>query len=239
METKAVKPRSWPKLFVKLLVLAVLTVAVVVPSLTVSNFCNHVEKFNFYLKTDDSVGTNRELAQFHYFYTLSAKWHIQLLADKYLFTDSPFYESADTFLTGNWQEVRNQLKDKTDDPRSYPYGLAKFRQAQAEYQATHKIKPPLNFVMTEVRQDFERDLRNCLRVSEYLDCFDRVWNYDLASNKNDAEEALKQPGKMPGFILGPLKENEEDGPGKPPGDFPYGGRLDEKQSGGGGQKKRP
>lgn len=238
MSVKIVKGRSWIKLFVKLFLLTVVTIAVVAPALTVRNFCGHVKKFNFYLKTGDSVGTKRELEQLHYFYVLSGKWKVQWLADKYFFNDAPFYETDDLYLIEDWKEVRNKLKDKLDDPRSYPYGNAKFRQAQAEYRATRKIEAPLNFVMTEVREDFERDLRSCLKVSEYLECYDRVWNFDLAGNKKDAEEALKQPN-MPGeFILGPLKE-KEDGPGEPPGKFPAGGKLDDEKPGSGGQRKRP
>ena len=190
--TKMHPAKSWLKLFIKLFCLAVLTVTVCVSALTIVDFSKHVEKFNFYLKTGDSVGTKRELEHLHYFYVLSGKWKVQWLADKYLFNDAPFYQAADTNLIENWEEVRNTLKDKLDDPRAYPYGNAKFRQAQAEYRAVHKIEAPLKFVMTEVRADFERDLRNCLKVSEYLQCFDRVWNYDLASNKKEAEEAGKE-----------------------------------------------
>lgn len=238
MRTKALKTRSWVRLFIKLFFLAAITLAIVVPAFTVVNFCEHIKRFNFYLKMGDSVGTKIELGQMHYFYVLSGKWKVQWLADRYLFGGAPFYEVADTYLVGDWEGVKTRLKDKLDDPRSYSYGNAKFRQAQAEYRATHKIEAPLNFVMTEVRQDFERDLRNCLKVSEYLECWDRVWNFDMAGNKKDAEEALKQP-KMPDeFMLGPLKE-KEDGPGKPPGKFPAGEKLDEKQPGGSGPKRRP
>ncbi|OGN02579.1 MAG: hypothetical protein A2651_00150 [Candidatus Yanofskybacteria bacterium RIFCSPHIGHO2_01_FULL_42_12] len=239
MKTKAVKTRSWVRLIAKLLLLAVIAVAVAVPTLTIRDFCDHVKKFNFYLQMGDSVGTEEELGQLHYFYALSAKWRIQWLADRYLFTDAFFYEVADTYLTENWEEVRNKLKDKQEDPRSFLYGIAKFRQAQVQYRATHKIEAPLDFVMTEVRQDFERDLRNCLKVSEYLECFDRVWNYDISGNKKDAQEAIIQPGNTPPeFILGPIKE-KDDGPGEPPGKFPARSKQDEKHPGGGGPQRRP
>lgn len=238
MRTKASKTRSWSRLFFKLFFLVAITTAIVVPAFTIWEFCEHVKKFNFYLNTGDSVGTKKELGQLHYFYALSGKWKIQWLADRYLFRGAPFYEAADLYLIGDWEKVKTRLKDKLDDPKSYLYGAAKFRQAQAEYRATRKIEAPLNFVMTEVRQDFERDLRNCLKGSDYLKCWDRVYNFDMAGNKKDAEEALKQPKMSEEFMLGPLKE-EEDGPGKPPGNFPLGKKLEEKQPGSSDPKRRP
>lgn len=235
------RKRSWIKLFVKLFCLIVLTVAVCVPAFTIVNFSRHVDRLLFYLEIGDSAKVQRELGQLHYFYALSEKWKIQWLADRYFFRDAIFYQAADAYLIGDWKRVKSSLKDQLDDPRSYLYGIAKFREAQAEYRATHKIEAPLNFVMTEVRDDFERDLRNCLKVSDYLECFDRVKNYDIASDEEAAGEAIKQEKAPPEHILGPLKVPEEKAPGgpEPDGELPGGKNLDEKQPGGGGPRRMP
>src|SRR3989344_4131031 len=215
MRVKPVRERSWIRLFVKLFILVLFAVVVCVPSFTIVEFSKHIKLLNLYVKIGDSAGTKRELEQIHYFYALSGRWKVQWLADTYFFGDTPFYQVAYVALTEDWEKVKDMLKNKLDDPRSYPYGIAKFRQVQAEYRATKKIEAPLNFVMTEVREDFERDLRNCLKVSEYLKCWDRVFNYDLAGNKKDAEEALRQPKMPPEYILGPLKKKLLLG-GEPP-----------------------
>jgi hypothetical protein len=233
---------EWAKMLLKLSCLAAFAVVVYAPLLTIKEFNGHVEKLNMYLEMGDSVGMARELENLRYFYVLSEKWKVRWLADKYLFRDTLFYEAADTYLIEDWDAVINKsgLKDKLDDSRSYLYAAAKFRQAQAEYRATKLVEAPLNFIMTKVRDDFERDLRNCLEAaSEYLECFDRVWNFDIVTNEEDAEEALTKPQILPGFILGPLKEEQEYGPGLPPGEYPDGSKLDEERPGSGGPRKRP
>jgi len=239
MTVKPVRKRSWIKLILKLSFLAIFTALTSAVIFTVVNFCEHADRFILYLKIGDSDGTKRELEKLHYFYALSEKWKVQWLADRYLFNDAYFYQVADISLIEDWEKVKEALKDRLDDPRSYPYGIAKFRQAQAKYRATHKIEAPLNFVMTEVREDFERDLRNCLKASEYLKCWDRVFNYDLAGNKKDAEEALRQPKMPPEYILGPLKKKLLLGGEPPTGKPPGGEKLDEKKPGSGGLRKRP
>ncbi|MBI3274324.1 MAG: hypothetical protein HYZ69_04230, partial [Candidatus Colwellbacteria bacterium] len=189
-----------------------------------------------------TVRAKYELDELHYFYDLSKKWRVQWLADRYLFRDSPFYEVADFYLIRNWNEVIKHLQENLDDPRAYHYGNARFRDAQRKYQSGGKKEKgeAVEFVTKEVGRDYEKALRNCLESEpEYLSCFDQAWNYDLTTNKNSAEEALKQPMRPPKFILGPLK-------GKVPGFFPdnkkkeLGGKsLDEEKGGGSSEQKRP
>lgn len=239
MAVQSAKGRSWVKLFLKLFLLAVITVAIVVPALTAVNFCRHADKLIFYLETKDSEGAKRELDKLHYFYTLSGKWKVQWLADEYLFNDAYFYQVAHLYSIENRGSVIEALKEKLDDPRSYPYANAKFRQAQIKYQAGKK-KEALELALGEIHQDYERDLRNCLKSSEYMQCWDRVWNFDLTSNKKDAEEALKQPKIPPEFILGPLKEQEEKPGGpEPEGEPPGGKKLDEEKPGSSGPRRMP
>ena len=94
-------------------------------------------------------------------------------------------------------------------------------------------------MLTEVAADYEKALRNCLgSMAPYDKCFDRVWNYDLATNKKNAEEALKNPSPVVPFILGPPKKDGE--PILPPPKVPGGGgKESEEKPGGGGAKKRP
>ncbi len=202
---------SWIALLVKLGTLTFAAAALSFLLFTLANFSDNVKKYSFYVKTNDNETAKTELIRLHYFYDLSRKWHVQWLADKYLFRDAPFYEVADLYLINDWQKVQNDLKEKLDDSRAYPYGNAKFRQIKAKYQASQiKLEDALGIVLKEVAMDYEKALRNCLDSSvSYNQCFDRVWNYDLATNKKDAEEALKSPPPQVKYILGPPKDGKE------------------------------
>lgn len=208
---------------------------------TVANYSDTVERLVYNFKSGDNIGTKNELIKLNYFYELSKQWKVQWLADKYLFKDSAFYNAGDIYLTGDWQKVIEDLQDKQEDVRAYPYGNAKFRQAQSQYQGGQK-KEALESVTTDVAEDFEKALRICLDSKpDYNDCFDRVWNYDLVTNKKDAEEALKNPQQKPApkFMLGPIKDKGK--PMKVPGDKEKkgDGKEGEEKGGQGGPRKRP
>lgn len=200
---------QWFVLFVAIILINSIGTVVTVTLFTLANYSDSVERVSSNIKGSEAVETQKGLVEQHYFYDLSKKWKVQWLADKYLFKDSTFYEFAYSYLIHDWKSLINSdLKNKLDDPRAYIYGNARFRQAQGWYQAG-KTKEALGFVTSEVASDFEKALRNCLdSVVVSNDCFDRVWNYDLATNKKAAEEALKNPesGPKPKFMLGPTKD---------------------------------
>ncbi|MBI4158463.1 MAG: hypothetical protein HY505_02500 [Candidatus Yanofskybacteria bacterium] len=231
---------SWVVFFVKLGLLALIATVLSFTLFTLANLSDNVKRFSFYVKTADDEMAKKELIGLHYFYELSRKWKVQWLADKYLFRDAFFYEAADAYLISDWQKVQEDLKEKLDDPRAYPYGNARFKEKKARFQKKAvKIEEALGFVMKEVAADFEKALRNCLDMGvAYAQCFDRVWNYDLATNKKDAEEALKGvPPQIP-YILGPPKK--EGIPGLPPPVVPSEGtKENEEKPGAGGPRKRP
>src|SRR3989344_8395198 len=231
---------SWVTLLATLgLIVLVATVSSFI-LFTLANFSDSVKRFSFYVRTNDSEMTKKELIKLHYFYDLSRTWKVQWLADKYLFNDAPFYEPADTYLIRDWEKVMSSLKEKLDDPRAYPYGNAKFRYAQFGLYRAGKTKEGLELVLTEVAVDYEKALRNCLGSGvTYLECYDRVWNYDLATNKKDAEEALKGPVPMVKFILGPPKDKDGNIPAPMSGDKkePGDGKEGEEKPGDGGPRK--
>jgi len=232
---------SWAVLFVELGLVAFLATFLSFMLFSLANFSDNLKRYSFYIKTNNSEMTKRELIGLHYFYDLSQRWNIQSLADKYLFMHAPFYEVSYFYLINDWKMVQEGLKEKLDDPMSYSYGNARFRQAQFEYKAG-QTKDALNFVFTEVSTDYEKALRNCLDSSApYLQCYDRVWNYDLVTNKKSAEEALKGQKPQPKFILGPPKDDKNkvlvpsrDRNGKP-GD----GKEGEEKPGEPAPRKRP
>ena len=234
---------SWVAFFVKLTLLGLVAAVVSITLFTLANFSDNVKRFSFYVKTTDAEMAKKELVGLHYFYDLSRKWKVQWLADKYLFRDAHFYEVADAYLIHDWKKVQDDLKDKLDDPGAYPFGNAKFREKKAQFQEKDiKFEEALNFVMTEVAADYEKALGNCLDSGvTYLECYDRVWNYDLATNKKDAEEALKGPVPMVKFILGPLKDKDGNIPAPMSGDKkePGDGKEGEEKPGDGGPRKRP
>ena len=230
---------QWLSFLAKLGLISAVAVFLSIVLFTLANYSESSEKLIFYIKINDSVKTKAELTRLHYFYDLSKKWKIQWLADRYLFKDAPFYETADSYLIRNWGKVVHDLKNEQDDPRAYPYGNAKFRQAQAKYQEG-ETKEALNTVLNEVASDFEKSLINCLSVSvSYAQCFDRVWNYDLVTNSKDAEEALKNKGTQPKYILGPIQD--KDAPPLLPSDKDKkkGDREGEGEGGQGWPRKRP
>ena len=236
---KKITLRSWIILFVTVgLVVLVATISSLT-LFTLANFSDNVKRFSFYVKTNDAEMTKNELAGLHYFYDLSRKLRIQWLADKYLFKDAPFYGPADSYLIRDWDKVASDLKERLDDSRAYPYGNAKFRKIKALYQAKNiKLDEALNLIMKELSDDFEKTLRNCLdSKNSHLQCYDRVWNYDLATNKKDAEEALKNPMPQVKYILGP--PHKEGIPVLPPPIVPGGKSEDREKSGSAGPKKRP
>lgn len=225
-------------LFVKLGLIAFMATAFIFILFTLANFSDNIKRFSFYVKTNDTEMTKKELIGLHYFYDLSQRWRVQWLADKYLFRDAPFYKPADAYLIRDWEEVMNYLKERLDDSRAYPYGNAKFRYAQFKLYQAGKTKEGLNLVLTEVAADYEKALRNCLDSGlPYDQCFDRVWNYDLATNKKDAEEALKNPPPQVKYILGPPKRDGE--PVLPPPVVSSGSKEPGKTPGKGGARKRP
>lgn len=233
---------SWISLFVKLGLLAFVATILSLLLFTLANFSDHEAKLLFYIKTDDAEMTKKELISLHYFYDLSRKWKVQRWADKYLFKDAHFYEVADAYLIHDWKKVQDDLKNYLDDMKAYPYGDAKFREKKAEFQKQFtSLEEALGFVMKEVASDFERALRNCLDSGVvYGQCFDRVWNYDLATNKKDAVEALKGQKPQPKYILGPPKDKKEGKiPILPRGELPGGGKEGEERPGSGGHRKRP
>lgn len=233
---------SWVVLFVEISLVIFVATASSFTLFTLANFSDNIKRLSFYVKTNDTEMTKRELIGLHYFYDLSQKWRVQRLADKHLFVDAPFYGPADSYLIGDWDKVMNDLKDRVDDPRAYPYGNAKFRYAQFKLYRAGKTKEALNFVSTEVAADYEKALRNCLDSSaSYLQCYGRVWNYDLVTNKKSAEEALKGQKPQPKFILGPPKDDKDKVPtpsrdmGKKAGD----GKEGEERPGEPVPRKRP
>lgn len=230
---------SWIALFVKLGSITFVATAVCFLLFTLANFSDNAKRLFFAVKTNDSEMSKRELVGLHYFYDLSRKWKVQWLADKYLFRDALFYEVADNYLIRDWDKVMQDLKEKLDDPKSYPYGNAKFRQIKALYQAKNiTLDEALGLTLKEVAADFEKALRNCLDFGvDYLVCYDRVWNYDLATNKKDAEEALKNPPPQVKYILGPPKKESE--PVLPPPLVPGGRSEKSEKPGFEGPKKRP
>ncbi len=229
---------SWIALFVELALVVFVAVVSSFSLFTLANFSDNVNRFSFYVKTADAEMTKKELIGLHYFYDLSRKWKVQWLADEYLFRDAPFYEPADSYLIRDWEKVKEDLKEKLDDPRAYPYGNAKFRQAQIMYNAG-KTKEAIALVLDEIHGDFEKALRVCLDSGvPYAECYDSVWNFDLTDNKKDAEEALKNPPPKVKFILGPPKEKDPILPmdkEKKPG----GGKEGEEKPGTGVPRKRP
>lgn len=236
---------SWTVLFLKLSLIAFGATALSFLLFTLANFSDNVKRFSFYVKTTDAEMEKKELIGLHYFYDLSRRWKVQWLADKYLFRDAPFYEPADSYLIRNWNKVMNDLKEKLDDPKAYPYGNAKFRYAQLKLYRAGKTKEGLDLVLTEVAADYEKALRNCLDMVSKdggrNQCFDRVWNYDLATNKKNAEEALKGPKPQVKYILGPPKDGKEGkipvpGKDKKSGE---GGEGEEKPGSSGSPRKRP
>ena len=232
---------QWLGLLFVLGLIIVVAVAGNVLSFTLAEYSDTQERLISSIKTGDTVKTKNELIKLHYFYELSEKWRVRWLADKYLLRDASYYEVADAYLIRDWKKVMDDLKNKRDDPRAYPYGNARFRQIQALFQEKAiKFEEALELVLKEVSTDFERDLKNCLDSGvPYLQCYDRVWNYDLATNKKDAEEALKNPGPMPKYILGPLRQ--KDAPPLLPQDKNKkdGDREGEGEGGQGGPRKRP
>lgn len=176
---------------------------------TLANFSDVQEKLVQDIRIGEPVQVKKDLIRLNYFYNLSKQWKVQWLADKYLFQDAPFYQIADFYLIRDWQKVMADLKEQQDDVRSYPYGNAKFRQKKAEVQTgAVKFAEGVDFVLKEVSVDFERDLRNCLGTFSYEQCSDRVWNYDMATNKKAVEEALRSSQPGPKRILGPLRPKE-------------------------------
>lgn len=230
---------GWIALFVKLILLVLVVGSLSLFLFILANFSDSVKRFSFYVKTDDAEMTKRELIRLHYFYDLSRKWNVQWLADKYLFKDAPFYEPADSYLIRDWKKVQKDLKEKLDDPKAYPYGNARFREKKDKFQdKSIKFEEALEFVMKEVAVDYEKALRNCLDSGvPYNQCLDRVWNYDLVTNKKDAEEALKSPPPVVPYILGP--PNKDGEPVLPPPIVPGGSSEKEEKPGAGGPRKRP
>lgn len=233
---------SWFTLFFKLGSIALVTMALVFILFTLANFSDHVNKFFFYVKTNDAEMAKKELVGLHYFYDLSRKWKVQWLADKYLFRDAFFYEVADSYLIHDWGKIirDKDLQGKLDDPKAYPYGNARFRDKKAQFQKKAiKIEEALNFILTEVAADYEKALRSCLDSgTAYDQCFDRVWNYDLATNKKDVEEVLKGPDPKVKYVLGPPKVEGEI-PQLPPPVVPGGSKEEEQNPNSGGPRKRP
>ncbi len=229
---------SWIALFGALSSIIFTTAAVCLVLFTLANFSDNIKRFSFYVRSADAEMAKKELVGLHYFYDLSRRWKVQWLADKYLFRDASFYEVADAYLIHDWRKVQDDLKDKLDDPRAYPYGNAKFREKKAQFQEKGAtFEEALNFVMTEVAADYEKALRNCLDSDvPYLECYDRVWNYDLATNKKNAGDALKSPTPNVKYILGPPKTHPE--PVLPPPDK-AGGKEPGKEPGMPGPRKRP
>lgn len=200
---------QWLFLMLKLGLISLVAVAVSGLLFTLANYSDTQEKLVHDIRTNEPVQVQKDLIKLHYFYDLSKQWKVQWLADKHLFTDAPFYGPADSYLIRDWQKVMAELKDRQDDHRAYPFGNAKFRQKKAEVQkGAVKFAEGVAFVLKEVSPDFERDLGNCLGVSSHEQCFDRVFNYDLATNKKAVEEALKSLRPKPKYILGPLQPKE-------------------------------
>jgi hypothetical protein len=225
----------------KIIVLVLLATAGSILLFTLANFSDHESKLLFAVKTNDAEMTKKELISLHYFYDLSRKWKVQKWADKYLFRDAHFYEVADAYLIHDWKKVQDDLKPDLDDAKAYPYGNARFREKKDQFQKhAVKIEEALGFVMKEVASDYEKALRNCLDFTPYAECFDRVWNYDLVTNKKDAEEALKGSKPNVKFILGPPKD-KKDGqiPVLPNGKLPGDGKEGQERPGSGGPRKRP
>ncbi len=233
---------SWIALFVGLITLGLAAILVSALLFTIANFSDHETKLLFAIRTNDAEMTKKELVSLHYFYDLSRKWRVQQWADKYLFRDAHFYEVADAYLIHDWKKVQDDLKTDLDDPSAYPYGNAKFREKKAQFQnGAVSLEEALGFVMKEVSSDYEKSLMTCLDSKvAYNQCFDRVWNYDLATNKKDAEEALKSLKPQVKYILGPPKD-KKDGkiPVLPRGELPGGGKEGEESPGAGGPRKRP
>jgi hypothetical protein len=231
---------SWIAFLVKISMLILITMAGSTFLFTLANFSEHKDKLLFYIKTNDAEMTKKELISLHYFYDLSRKWKVQWLADEYLFKDAHFYEVADTYLISDWKKVQDDLKTDLDNPKAYLYGNARFREKKAQFQK-HDVTfdEALSFVMKEVASDYERALKNCLDSIAYNQCFDRVWNYDLSTNKKDAEEALKGLRPQTNYVLGLSKDKKDSKIPVLPQKGLSGGKEGQENSDSGEHRKRP
>lgn len=179
------------------------------------------------IKRGDAVSAGNELGRVQSFYRQADRFHLG-----YIFAAATeklqLFSASYLYLVGDYEAASKELEGVEDYRAFHVSGIAKFRFAQAAYLAGERRKA-LDFALNQAAPDFEK----ALRLGPDWN-FDDKWNYDLLSNKEAAEKALKKPEIAPKVKLG----YEDAGPSKNPEQEEKRNELDEQRRGGSGQKRR-
>ena len=179
-------------------VLSVIFLAgVAMPSLSMSGFYQNLDELSDSVRRGDFEQAETDLSEVTDFYESSRSWGLQSLADSYLFRDAFLQQASLNYLTGNYQEVVDDLADEVDDARaSYLLASAKFQLAKAQYRSIPADAEDAGVlrqaivqqVLDDVNADYERALR-----SDASALFNYKWNYDLTSDEDATRRALEGP----------------------------------------------
>lgn len=188
-----------------------------VPAYWLNSYCNHLNNFIYHIEQADQLSAEKELDFIGNFIRKTHRWRVlKWFGDRYFFSDFFKYEAVFVYLIGDYNNVINSLKERTQDNDSFVFdllGRAKFRLAQAAYQYPKKTKAErqaiIDLVVLEISEDFKRAVQNNQGA-----VFDYIWNYDLSSEASSASRALAKPMLMPVPKLG---DDEGDGDKLAPG----------------------
>jgi hypothetical protein len=168
---------------------------VALPAMALSRFYGHMDALSVDVRRGDADLAAGELDRLTAFYQGSRDWHLEWLADA-LFADAFLQRAAAAYLTGDYDRVVADLRDRVDDPRAaHLLGCARFRIAQRRYRAIVTQDPKaaamksaiIQGVIDEVNPDFEHAVR-ADRTNRFAD----KWNYDLTSNPDAIRRALEK-----------------------------------------------
>ncbi len=197
--------------------------------LQVSKFYKSLDAYSGAVSRGDQLAVRDNLEDLRHFPDLNKKLEfagLDFIANKYLFKDFRYYESAYDYMTGNYERVIDQLKDDEDFYAHFIRANAKWRTAQGLIEqnlssSTIRIEPALKSV--QMAAALKEDYAECIKKDQKSSISPK-WNYDLVTDPNALARGLMPKPQKVRVVLGRGGKNKK-GEGQDKGEGPKGHDL--------------
>ncbi len=202
----------------------------------------HVNAYSKYVSRSNQVAAEHELATLQKLYETSQKYHLDGLANRYVFDDFTRFDAAYNYMTGDFDKVHAKLLNGQDFQSCYMRGNAKWRMAQDQFRQGLNLQDKEQRMKLMKRGDelaqSTKDDYLCALKEDRDHTLPPSWNYDITTDDGARMRALMpKPGKI--IIL--LGDEKDDGDGteglKGPRIHPNGSDSKDVDKKGGGDSK--
>lgn len=205
----------------------------------ISQFYKTLNAFSGAVSRGNQLAARDYLQNLQYFYelnkTLKPLW-LDGIANKYLFKDVQYRQSAYDYLTGNHEKVIKELQDYDDYWARYIRSNSRWRIAQGIFEQSLKMDAKTKQEMQEqakemavsTKDDYEQAIKKWETPIPWLPA---PWNYDITIDPSAMNRALVPKSIKIKVVLGEGGKKGNN-PGDRNGNAPGRGTLDLDKKGG-------